>query len=88
MKRSQRCWPCMHLACTSHAPRKRSLATPTARPLLLAVPILRDQSLFYEDPGADARFRSKLSDFQDSGYDRGHMVRVRACRLVGGMAET
>ncbi|KIY96603.1 endonuclease, partial [Monoraphidium neglectum] len=34
----------------------------------------RDQSLFYEDPGADARFRSKLSDFQDSGYDRGHMA--------------
>lgn len=30
---------------------------------------------FYEDKGLDPRFRSRLSDFRDSGYDRGHMVR-------------
>ncbi len=29
---------------------------------------------FYEDKGLDARFRSRLADFKDSGYDRGHMV--------------
>jgi DNA/RNA endonuclease G (NUC1) len=30
---------------------------------------------FYEDKCLDARFRSRLVDFKDSGYDRGHMVR-------------
>ena len=29
---------------------------------------------FYEDKGLDVRFRSRLADFRDSGYDRGHMV--------------
>jgi hypothetical protein len=29
---------------------------------------------FYEDKGLDPRFRSRLSDFKESGYDRGHMV--------------
>ncbi|CAK0783055.1 hypothetical protein CVIRNUC_006250 [Coccomyxa viridis] len=29
---------------------------------------------FYEDKGLDARFRSRLADFKDSGYDRGHMA--------------
>ena len=32
---------------------------------------------FYEDKGLDQRFRSRLSDFKESGYDRGHMVRSR-----------
>jgi DNA/RNA endonuclease G (NUC1) len=31
---------------------------------------------FYEDEQLDARFRSRLADFRDSGYDRGHLVRV------------
>jgi len=31
---------------------------------------------FVEDDGIDARFRNQLSDFQMSGYDRGHMVSV------------
>jgi hypothetical protein len=35
----------------------------------------RDQSSFFEDKGVEPRFRSKLDDFKDSGYDRGHMVR-------------
>ncbi|GBF90528.1 DNA RNA non-specific endonuclease [Raphidocelis subcapitata] len=34
----------------------------------------RDQSTFYEDTSIEERFRSKLADFQDSGYDRGHMA--------------
>ena len=29
---------------------------------------------FHEDKDLDARFRSRLADFKDSGYDRGHMV--------------
>ena len=29
---------------------------------------------FYEDKGLDVRFRSRLADYRDSGYDRGHMV--------------
>ena len=29
---------------------------------------------FYEDKGLDVRFRGRLADFRDSGYDRGHMV--------------
>ena len=32
---------------------------------------------FYEDKGLDARFRSRLADFKDSGYDRGHMVSLQ-----------
>ncbi|KAI8471792.1 MAG: DNA/RNA non-specific endonuclease [Monoraphidium minutum] len=34
----------------------------------------REQSLFYEDPGVEERFRAKLGDYQDSGYDRGHLA--------------
>ncbi len=30
---------------------------------------------FYEDKSLDQRFRSRLSDFKESGFDRGHMVR-------------
>ena len=29
---------------------------------------------FYEDKALDVRFRSRLADFRDSGFDRGHMV--------------
>ncbi|BDA47734.1 probable endonuclease G, mitochondrial [Coccomyxa sp. Obi] len=29
---------------------------------------------FYEDKELDQRFRSRLSDFRESGYDRGHMA--------------
>jgi DNA/RNA endonuclease G (NUC1) len=34
----------------------------------------RAAATFQEDDGIDARFRNKLTDFQMSGYDRGHMV--------------
>eukprot|EP00878_Enallax_costatus_P045562 GHUV01054974.1.p1 GENE.GHUV01054974.1~~GHUV01054974.1.p1 ORF type:complete len:126 (+),score=11.38 GHUV01054974.1:190-567(+) len=34
----------------------------------------REQSSFYEDPGLESRFKSKLGDYANSGYDRGHMV--------------
>jgi DNA/RNA endonuclease G (NUC1) len=30
--------------------------------------------MFYEDQGIEERFRSKLADYQEAGYDRGHMV--------------
>ncbi len=36
---------------------------------------------FYEDKELDQRFRSRLSDFKESGYDRGHMVRDAAVNL-------
>ena len=29
---------------------------------------------FFEDRELEERFRSKLSDFRGSGYDRGHLV--------------
>lgn len=35
----------------------------------------RANVLFEEDSGIDVRFRNRLTDFQMSGYDRGHMVR-------------
>jgi hypothetical protein len=38
--------------------------------------VCRESSSFYEDPGLEPRFRNKLDDFKDSGYDRGHMVRI------------
>lgn len=42
----------------------------------------RAAAAFVEDDGIDARFRNQLSDFQMSGYDRGHMVSVpRQSRL-------
>lgn len=34
----------------------------------------RAAAAFVEDEGIDARFRNKLTDFQMSGYDRGHMA--------------
>ncbi len=34
----------------------------------------RSNVLFEEDSGIDVRFRNRLTDFQMSGYDRGHMV--------------
>jgi endonuclease G, mitochondrial len=37
-------------------------------------PLCRNTSFFYEDAGVDARFRSKLSDYKNTGYDRGHMA--------------
>jgi len=37
--------------------------------------MLRRKSVeFHEDKGLDVRFRSRLADFKESGYDRGHMV--------------
>ena len=41
------------------------------------VPIRKNVE-FYEDKELDQRFRSRLSDFKESGYDRGHMVRDAA----------
>lgn len=37
--------------------------------------VIRKNVEFYEDKGLDQRFRNRLSDFKESGYDRGHMVR-------------
>ncbi len=34
----------------------------------------RSNVLFEEDSGIAERFRNRLTDFQMSGYDRGHMV--------------
>jgi len=34
----------------------------------------RGDSMFHEDDGVDAQFRAKLSDYRNSGYDRGHMA--------------
>jgi hypothetical protein len=34
----------------------------------------RQQSVFFEDTGIEPRFRSKLEDYWQSGYDRGHLV--------------
>eukprot|EP00884_Botryococcus_braunii_P007375 jgi/Botrbrau1/16639/Bobra.0068s0058.3 len=34
----------------------------------------RDVSMFYEDEAIEERFRSRLTDFRNSGYDRGHMA--------------
>ena len=34
----------------------------------------RTNATFLEDQDIDAKFRAKLSDFQGSGYDRGHMT--------------
>lgn len=34
----------------------------------------RNKAVFEEDSAIDVRFRNQLSDFQMSGYDRGHMV--------------
>ena len=31
---------------------------------------------FVEDVSIEERFRSRLSDYRGSGYDRGHMVRT------------
>lgn len=42
------------------------------------VMLCRKNVEFYEDKGLDVRFRSRLADFRDSGYDRGHMV-VPSC---------
>lgn len=29
---------------------------------------------FFEDAGLEPRFRSRLEDYRNSGYDRGHLV--------------
>ena len=42
---------------------------------------------FQEDRGIPARFRSKLSDFQRSGFDRGHMVPAATHRGSQGALE-
>lgn len=39
----------------------------------------RDVAMFYEDEEIDERFRSRLTDFRGSGYDRGHMVSLTLC---------
>ena len=31
---------------------------------------------FFEDAGLEPRFRSRLEDYRNSGYDRGHLVRL------------
>ena len=33
---------------------------------------------FFEDAGVEPRFRSRLEDYRNSGYDRGHLVRASA----------
>ena len=33
---------------------------------------------FFEDAGLEPRFRSRLEDYRNSGYDRGHLVRACA----------
>lgn len=33
---------------------------------------------FFEDAGIEPRFRSRLEDYRNSGYDRGHLVRACA----------
>ena len=33
---------------------------------------------FFEDAGLEPRFRSRLEDYRNSGYDRGHLVRASA----------
>lgn len=40
----------------------------------MGTPLVRSKSDFHEDKDIDERFRNKLSDFRNSGYDRGHMV--------------
>lgn len=42
----------------------------------------RDNVAFYEDDGVDVRFRNRLEDFRNSGYDRGHLVRFCPSTLV------
>ena len=42
----------------------------------------RAGATFEEDEGIDARFRNKLTDFQMSGYDRGHMVGPQTARTL------
>ena len=34
---------------------------------------------FFEDAGLEPRFRSRLEDYRNSGYDRGHLVRGLTC---------
>ena len=37
---------------------------------------------FFEDAGLEPRFRSRLEDYRNSGYDRGHLVRGLTCWLM------
>ncbi len=37
--------------------------------------LCRKDSNFFEDPDLEPWLRSKLADYRESGYDRGHMVR-------------
>lgn len=39
----------------------------------------RADAKFFEDTGLEPRFRSRLEDYRNSGYDRGHLVRASAC---------
>lgn len=36
---------------------------------------------FFEDAGLERRFRSRLDDYRNSGYDRGHLVSLQVCTL-------
>ena len=38
--------------------------------------------MFFEDKDIDPRFRNKLEDFWQSGYDRGHLVRSKLQKEV------
>jgi DNA/RNA endonuclease G (NUC1) len=49
---------------------------------LICGPVCRAVAMFYEDDGIEERFRSRLSDYRGSGYDRGHMVPTCSQPLV------
>lgn len=36
---------------------------------------------FFEDAGLEPRFRSRLDDYRNSGYDRGHLVSLQVLKL-------
>ncbi len=42
----------------------------------------RKQNLFSEDPDIPSEFRSQLSDYKESGYDRGHVCPAAHCRAT------
>jgi len=42
----------------------------------------RKQNLFSEDPDIPPEFRSQLSDYKESGYDRGHVCPAAHCRAT------
>lgn len=42
------------------------------------MPKYRADVRFFEDAGLEPRFRSRLEDYRNSGYDRGHLVSLVA----------